>query len=185
MGDGRKRVRDWVGAVSIAAFLFAAAALAPAPAYAVQPDEVLANPTEEARARRLSAELRCLVCQNQSIDDSNAPLARDLRLLVRERITAGDSDAEAMRYIVARYGEYVLLRPPVGAHTALLWGTPLLVLFLAGYVLWRWGRTRGPAGSDALPGSSASPSLTAEEEARLAKLVDAAASGVPRTERQP
>ena len=94
------------------------------PALAVQPDEVLSDATLEARARGLSRELRCMVCQNQSIDDSDAPLARDLRLLVRERLTAGDSDAQVQDFLVARYGEFVLLKPPFEWHTALLWLTP-------------------------------------------------------------
>src|SRR5258707_8552037 len=94
------------------------------PAYAVQPDEVLANPTLEVRARALSRELRCMVCQNQSIDDSDAPLARDLRLLVRERLSTGDSDRQVIDFLVARYGEFVLLRPRLALHTALLWLGP-------------------------------------------------------------
>mgnify|MGYP005846033011 CR=1 FL=1 len=103
---------------------------AAAPALAVQPDEVLADPEQEARARAISAELRCLVCRNESIDDSNAELARDLRLLVRERITAGDSDQEVKDFLVARYGEFVLLRPTFSLGNAALWfgGPALLVL---------------------------------------------------------
>lgn len=98
------------------------------PALAVTPDEVLADPGLEARARALSVQLRCLVCQNQSIDDSDAPLARDLRLLVRKRLEAKDSDVAVMDYIVSRYGDFVLLKPPVKSSTLLLWLTPLLVL---------------------------------------------------------
>ncbi len=99
------------------------------PANAVEPDEILPDARLEQRARTLSAELRCLVCQNQSIDDSNAPLARDLRLLVRERLKTGESDAEVMKFIVARYGDFVLLRPPVGTNTLLLWlGPPAMLL---------------------------------------------------------
>lgn len=98
------------------------------PALAVRPDELLADPALEARARAISAELRCLVCQNQSIDDSDADLARDLRLLVRERLVAGDTDAEARDYIVARYGEYVLLNPVIAPHTLLLWVAGPVVL---------------------------------------------------------
>ena len=97
-------------------------------AQAVEPDEILSDPVLVGRARALSAELRCLVCQNQSIDDSNAPLARDLRLLVRERLKAGDDDVEIMDYIVARYGEFVLLRPRFSAATLVLWLSPLLIL---------------------------------------------------------
>mgnify|MGYP005858098385 CR=1 FL=1 len=106
------------------ALLLLHALLAPGTARAVQPGEVLADPALEARARALSANLRCLVCQNQSIDESDAPLARDLRLLVRERLVAGDSDAQVERFLVARYGEFVLLRPPFAAHTLLLWLMP-------------------------------------------------------------
>ncbi len=98
------------------------------PALAVYPDEILKDPVAEARARHLSSELRCLVCQNQSIDDSEAPLARDLRILVRERITAGDDDAAIRRFLVARYGEFVLLKPPFEAHTFLLWTLPFIAL---------------------------------------------------------
>ncbi|MBT6206159.1 MAG: cytochrome c-type biogenesis protein CcmH [Alphaproteobacteria bacterium] len=101
---------------------------------AVQPDEILDDSVLEQRARALSADLRCLVCQNQSIDDSDAPLARDLRLLLRDRLVAGDSDTEAIDYIVDRYGDYVLLKPPFNLSTLLLWATPLLAL-LAGILL--------------------------------------------------
>jgi cytochrome c-type biogenesis protein CcmH len=109
----------------IAAGLYAALA---GGASAVQPGEQLADPAQEARARKLSAELRCLVCQNQSIDDSDAELARDLRRLVRERISAGESDTSIRSFLVARYGEFILLRPPVSMKTALLWLLPALAL---------------------------------------------------------
>ncbi|MGB3874676.1 MAG: cytochrome c-type biogenesis protein [Shinella zoogloeoides] len=124
------------------------------PAFAVNPDEVLADPALEARARALSAELRCMVCQNQSIDDSNAELARDLRLLVRERLKNGDSDEAVIDYVVSRYGEFVLLNPRVRGETLLLWGAPL-VLFLAGatamvlFVRRRGGRPTGTPLSEA------------------------------------
>ena len=98
----------------------------------MQPDEVLSDPALEARARALSRELRCMVCQNQSIDDSDAPLARDLRLLVRERLTAGDSDAKVIDFLTARYGEFVLLKPRFSAGTALLWLAPLIALLVGG-----------------------------------------------------
>ena len=113
--------------------------LAVTPAHAVQPDEVLPDATLESRARSLSAELRCLVCQNQSIDDSAAPLARDLRLIVRERLKAGDSDAAVKAYMVSRYGQFVLLRPALDTETLLLWLTPVLVLGggIAGVVIRR------------------------------------------------
>jgi cytochrome c-type biogenesis protein CcmH len=135
-------------------------------AHAVQPNEVLSDPALESRARGLSANLRCLVCQNQSIDDSDAPLARDLRLLVRERLVAGDSDAEVTRFLVARYGEFVLLRPPFGWHTLMLWLTPVLLLTLAvGGIGWRFARARG---QHAAPAQSP---LTADEQKRLASLL--------------
>jgi cytochrome c-type biogenesis protein CcmH len=101
-------------------------------AFAVQPDEVLKDPALEKRAREISAGLRCLVCQNQSIDDSDAQLAKDLRLLVRERLAAGDSDEQVQDFLVQRYGEFVLLKPTFGTHTLLLWLTPVLVLVLGG-----------------------------------------------------
>ena len=105
--------------------------LSPYAAHAVTPDEVLQDPKLEARARELSQILRCVVCQNQSIDDSNAPLAHDLRVLVRERLSAGDTDKQAIAYLVARYGNFVLLRPPVQANTLLLWLGPALFLAIA------------------------------------------------------
>ncbi|MFA5951323.1 MAG: cytochrome c-type biogenesis protein [Hyphomicrobium sp.] len=130
---------------------------------AVQPDEILPDSTLEHRARELSAGFRCLVCQNQSIDDSDAPLARDLRLLVRERLKAGDNDAEVKDYIVARYGEFVLLQPRLSPHTLLLWLTPFLVLSVAAWMLWR-----GMSGAR-LSSSRSAPAkaLTAEEQAKL------------------
>ena len=132
---------------------------------AVEPDEILADPAMEARARALSAELRCLVCQNQSIDDSNAPLARDLRLLVRERLKAGDSDAAVKSFVVARYGEFVLLRPPFGTSTLILWlSPPVLVLATLLALLVKSRRAR-------LASAHSGQRLTSEEEARLAKLL--------------
>jgi cytochrome c-type biogenesis protein CcmH len=109
------------------------AGLAPGLASAVQPDEILADSKLEARARGISVGLRCLVCQNQSIDDSSAELARDLRLLVRERLKAGDSDAQVRDFLVRRYGNFILLKPPFDSETALLWGMPAL-LFAAGAI---------------------------------------------------
>ncbi|MBB4442221.1 MULTISPECIES: cytochrome c-type biogenesis protein [Rhizobium] len=134
-----------------------------APAFAVNPDEVLADPALEARARTLSAELRCMVCQNQSIDDSNADLAKDLRLLVRERITDGDSDEAVLNYIVSRYGEFVLLKPRVSMKTVLLWGAPVLLVLAGGLSLLVFARKRAgkPTGSK----------LTADEQARLSELL--------------
>ena len=114
---------------AVSALILAVSLLAAAPAAAVQPDEVLQDPALETRARALSANLRCLVCQNQSIDDSDAPLAKDLRLLVRERLKAGDSDAEIVDFVVARYGEFVLLKPRLSPQTLILWiATPALFL---------------------------------------------------------
>jgi cytochrome c-type biogenesis protein CcmH len=114
----------------ILAIVFAVVVSACGPALAVQPDEVLKDPALEQRARDLSRELRCMVCQNQSIDDSDAPLARDLRLLVRERLKAGDSDAQVMSYLVSRYGEFVLLKPRFAWHNAILWAAPFAILML-------------------------------------------------------
>jgi cytochrome c-type biogenesis protein CcmH len=131
--------------------------LAPTPAGAFQPDEVLSDPKLEARARTLSAELRCLVCQNQSIDDSDAPLARDLRVLIRERLVAGDSDGEAMDFVVARYGEFVLLRPRFAPHTLVLWLGPAAILLLGGIgtIMFVRSRRRPLAADEAPPLSDA------------------------------
>src|SRR6266850_6688853 len=138
-------------------------------AFAVQPDEIMSDPGQESRARDLSRELRCMVCQNQSIDDSEAPLARDLRLLVRERIAAGDSDAQVMDFLVARYGEFVLLKPRLKSHTLLLWLLPPLALAGGGLALWMHGRRRTKSAAE-----QGSPvKLTADEEARLARLIAA------------
>lgn len=134
-------------------------------AFAVTPDEKLDDPALEARARALSAELRCMVCQNQSIDDSNAELARDLRVLVRERLTNGDTDTEVLDFVVARYGDYVLLRPPFKTSTLLLWFAPLLVLLGAiAYVASQWrGRATLAARQPA--------ALSEDEKASLEKLL--------------
>jgi len=138
-----------------------AASLMTAPALAVQPDEVLKDPVLEERAREISAGLRCLVCQNQSIDESDAPLAKDLRSLVRERLKTGESNEQVRAFVVQRYGEFVLLRPVFGVHTALLWLTPLIVVALGGFGLWRALRRR-----------SAAPSALSEaEQARLDALL--------------
>ncbi len=119
--------------------------LVPLAAGAVQPDEILADPKLEARARDLSAQLRCMVCQNQSIDDSNAELARDLRLLVRERLKAGDSDDAIRTYLVQRYGDFILLRPPVKAETLALWGAPIVILLVGGGAIFLNSRRRRAA----------------------------------------
>ena len=152
----------------IRAFLLAvalAAALLAGPAQAVRPDEMLADPALEARAREVSRELRCLVCRNQSIDDSDADLAHDLRVLVRERIKAGDSDDQVVAYVRARYGDFVLLRPPVSPGTLLLWGGPPLILLLGGLAVARYyrARRRDDAGT---------PPLSADERRRLAAVLN-------------
>ncbi len=151
----RHRVARWV---SIGVLVSAVGATA----LAVEPGEQLADAHLEARARALSGELRCLVCQNQSIDDSNAPLAKDLRVLVREQLSAGKSDREVIGYVVSRYGEFVLLRPRLTWSTALLWLAPILLLLTTGYALFaRARRSR----------SDAPPPLSAAEEKRLARLL--------------
>ncbi|PWC32238.1 cytochrome c-type biogenesis protein [Azospirillum sp. TSO35-2] len=136
------------------------------PALAVQPDEMLPDPAMEARARDISQELRCLVCQNQSIDDSNAPLARDLRLLVRDRLKAGDSDDKVLAFVTDRYGDYVLLRPPFKATTLVLWLGPFAILLLGaiGTFLFLRGRRGVAAGADTAP-------LSADERRRLDALL--------------
>src|SRR5664279_5765311 len=136
--------------------------------HAVQPDEIMTDAAGEARARDLSRELRCMVCQNQSIDDSDAPLARDLRLLVRERIAAGDSDAQVLDFLVARYGEFVLLKPRLEPHSLLLWLLPPLALAGGGFALWMYSRrrTRSATAED-----QSLRQLTPEEEARLEQLI--------------
>ena len=135
-----------------------------APAGAVEPSEVLDDPVLEARARDLSQNLRCLVCQNQSIDDSNADLARDLRIIVRQRLVAGDSDDEVTQYLVDRYGEYVLLRPPVRGSTYLLWFGPFALLLVGGGALLFAARRRRIG--------VAAQGLSAEEQSRLSELLD-------------
>jgi cytochrome c-type biogenesis protein CcmH len=149
--------------------LLALALLSPACAFAVQPDEVLADPALEARARSLSKELRCLVCQNQSIDDSAAPLARDLRVLVRERLTGGDNDQQVLDFLVARYGEFVLLKPRFAWHNALLWLGPPGVLIGGGLLLLMTARRRSRAAN--APAGAEVEALSAAEEARLAGLM--------------
>jgi cytochrome c-type biogenesis protein CcmH len=137
-------------------------------AIAVEPDEVLSDAALEARARALSRELRCMVCQNQSIDDSEAPLARDLRILVRERLQAGDSDRQVIDFLVARYGEFVLLRPRFSWHTAVLWLGPAALLLIGGcavLVLARRYRTNSAAAADG------QQELTAAERARLSDIL--------------
>ena len=137
-----------------------------ASAPAVTPDEVLQDPRLEARARAISQGLRCVVCQNQSIDDSNAPLAHDLRVLLRERLVSGDTDEQAIDYIVARYGNFVLLRPPMQLNTLFLWVGPALFVMIAAIGFGRYLRTR-PEDTSETP-----PTFTATEEERLAVLLN-------------
>lgn len=139
-----------------------------APARAVQPDEMLPDPRLEQRARALSQHLRCMVCQNQSIDDSEAPLAKDLRLLVRERLKAGDSDPQVIDYMVARYGDFVLLKPRFSWQTVVLWLTPAIVLLVGGFGLLIALRRRRSLAAAAAP-----PPLTPAEERKLAELAKA------------
>ena len=159
-------LRAWRGRGTAHLVLLALCVLAlAAPARAVEPDEILPDKALESRARGLSAELRCLVCQNQSIDDSNAPLARDLRLLVRERLKAGDSDEAVRKFVVARYGEFVLLRPPLSAGTLLLWlGPPLMLLLTLAFLLVKVRRDRVARQRRVEP-------LSAAEAARLEALL--------------
>ena len=141
---------------------------APQPALAVEPDEMLKDPVLEQRARKLSLGLRCLVCQNQSIDDSNAPLAKDLRILVRERIAKGDSNEQAKQYLVDRYGEFVLLKPRFNMHTFILWLGPFALLatgFFFGYRNWK------SRPQTAAAGESGAKQLSADEKQKLAALM--------------
>jgi cytochrome c-type biogenesis protein CcmH len=147
--------------------LFIVLALGSAAAFAVQPDEVMKDPALEARARALSAELRCMVCQNQSIDDSDAPLARDIRILIRSRIEEGESNDAVRAYLVSRYGDFILLKPPLKLETWLLWLSAPLTL-CAGLAAVLLARRRAPR---------ATPPLSADEEARLAALTGETTGG--------
>lgn len=149
----------------VLSLLLAVAAPLPAPVLAVQPDEILPDAGLEARARALSKGLRCPVCQNENIDDSDAPIARDLRILLRERLTAGDSDAAAVAYIVDRYGEFVLLNPPARGSTLFLWLAGPLMLLAGGGIAYAALRARSRA--------TPTDDLSAEEEARVAELLKA------------
>lgn len=133
------------------------------PAFAVNPDEVLADPALEHRARQISAQLRCMVCQNQSIDDSNAELAKDLRVLVRERLTDGDTDGQVIDYVVSRYGEFVLLNPRLSTKTIILWAMPIALLILGIVALVIFVRSR--------PARRPSEVLSAEEKAKIDELL--------------
>ena len=140
-------------------------------AMAVEPDEILSDPKLEARAREVSVNLRCLVCQNQSIDDSDAELAKDLRVLVRERLTKGDTNEQVVSYIVDRFGEYVLLKPRMGVHTMILWFGPLALLLLAGGYFYMNFRSR-PAVRLSEASAPRVNALSHEEQAALDKLMD-------------
>ncbi|MQP64163.1 cytochrome c-type biogenesis protein CcmH [Niveispirillum sp. SYP-B3756] len=161
-GAGR-RSAAWLAVLALISLLSA-------PAFAVLPDEKLADPAMEARAREISKELRCLVCQNQSIDDSNADLARDLRVLVRERLVAGDSNDQVLAYVTDRYGDFVLLRPPLKSYTLVLWAGPFAVLLIAGLgtALYLRRRRQEVEASAGIP-------LSDDEEARLQALLDGTA----------
>jgi cytochrome c-type biogenesis protein CcmH len=144
---------------------------APALSWAVEPDEMLSNPTLEARARAISQELRCMVCQNESIDESEAPLAHDLRVLVRQRILAGDSDQQVIDFLVARYGEFILLKPPFSWNTIALWGAPPALLLLGAIMIVVVERRRKAARP-----AAEMPKLSTAEEARLAEILDGGAA---------
>jgi cytochrome c-type biogenesis protein CcmH len=166
---GLRSIQTWFAAILVAVIV--ALGAAGSVVLAIEPDEILKDAALEARARAISAELRCPVCQNQSIDDSNAPLARDLRILVRERLVAGDSDAGVKHFLVARYGDFVLLKPPISLSTVLLWATPAMVLGLVVVVIaHRSMRSAVTTDGAAVP-------LTADEKAQLADILREDASG--------
>jgi cytochrome c-type biogenesis protein CcmH len=150
--------------------LFAALTAGALSARAVEPSEMLADPVLEARARDISEGLRCLVCQNESIDSSNAELAHDLRVLVRERLVAGDTDDQVRQYIVARYGDFVLLKPPMKPATYALWFGPAVILILGAGAVFLYFRRRA-ADTAGGPGAAAGPALSPEEQARLDRLL--------------
>ena len=156
-----------------ACLLFVLALLSSGPLWAVNPDEMLENPALEERAREISKGIRCVVCQNQDIDSSNAELARDLRLLIRERLVEGDSDDQVESYLVARYGDYVLLKPPFKASTLLLWLGPFLLLLLGGIASAFYLRRRAAGVEEA-----ATPApLSAEERAKVQRILDQGGQG--------
>ena len=148
-------------------FAFALAVLCAHPARAVDPSEILPNPVDEARARDIGKNLRCLVCQNQSIDDSDAQLARDLRLLVRDRIKAGDSDNDVIAYVVSRYGDFVLLKPPLKAATVALWLGPAAIALGAAFAVFAFFRRRAKSSA-----ANAPVPLTDAEKRRLAAVLE-------------
>ena len=161
-----RRGKSYLVHAALAAFV-AVSTIGGGGAHAVTPQEVLEDKALEKRAREISAELRCLVCQNQSIDDSDAPLAHDLRVLVRERLTAGDTDDEVRDFVVARYGEFVLLKPPFSPATLLLWLMPLIALAGAALILWNAFGAPRKKETAATPASTLSP----EEQAALDRLL--------------
>lgn len=148
----------------LAVIIFCLATLLPGAAFAVTPDEMLKNPVLEARARHISSELRCMVCQNESIDDSAAPLAHDIRVLVRQRLVKGDTDQQVIDYLVARYGEFVLLKPRFELHTLLLWGLPPAALLLGAIGIFFAVRRRRN-------GTSEPAALSADEQQRVSALM--------------
>jgi len=162
--------------MSLRSLLVALSLLLAAPAFAVEPSEMLDDPVLEQRARALSAEIRCVVCQNESIDSSNAEIAHELRVLVRERLVAGDTDQQVLDYLVARYGDFVLLRPPVKPATYLLWFGPFLILLFGVVAVFVFFRRQRAAAT--LP-----PALSVEEEARLARLLGDQAAEEERPEK--
>ncbi len=151
---------------SVLALLCAWMLAVPFASLAVEPGEILADPALEARARDISKGLRCLVCQNQSIDDSNADLARDLRVLVRERLTVGETDKQVVAFVTARYGDYVLLEPPLKPETYLLWFGPAVIFLAGGGAVWVYLRRRA---GGAVPGA---PPLSDDERRRIERLLD-------------
>jgi cytochrome c-type biogenesis protein CcmH len=157
--------RQWRAVVAGLLLTVAFSCCAAFPLRAVESSEMLADPTLEARARTISKELRCLVCQNQSIDDSEAPLAHDLRVLVRDRLKAGDTNAQVVNFLVARYGEFVLLKPPLSWHTLALWGAPPATVLLGAVMLVIISRRRRNATAQE------TANLTSAEEAKLAELL--------------
>lgn len=150
----------------VRALLLALLLIAPLSAFAVQPDEILPDPALEARARAITKELRCVVCQSESLDESNADIARDLRLMVRERLVAGDTDAQVLDYVVDRYGEYVLFRPRFSAFNAALWLSGPALLLIGGGLALAFIRRRATAPE------TPPPALSPEEQARLARLTE-------------
>ncbi len=161
-GDGRQARGGLFRYIQTVA-LFLTLLFTSLPAFAFNPDEVLSDPALEARARGLTVQLRCMVCQNQSIDDSNAELARDLRVLVRERLTQGDSDEAVINYVVSRYGEFVLLKPRFSARTIALWGAPIALILIGATAIVVFARRRVAV--------SEGQKLTVDEEARIRDLL--------------